>query len=127
MKKHHARVLLIDDDRDFLESTRIVLQTKYEVDTATSGEEGLRKARSLQPDVILLDIIMPVTDGFTVAESLKKDPLLAKVPVLMLTSFSERGGESTIPVSRGLELEAEDYISKPVAPDELLRRVAQWV
>ncbi|MBI2958341.1 MAG: response regulator [Chloroflexi bacterium] len=127
MEKHHPRVLLIDDDLDFLESTRLVLQSKYEVDTASSGEEGLRKARGSQPDVILLDIIMPFTDGFSVAKSLKKVPRLAKVPVLMLTSFSERVGESTIPVSRGYELEAEDYIAKPVTPDELLRRVAQWV
>ncbi|MDO8473013.1 MAG: response regulator [Dehalococcoidia bacterium] len=121
-----AKVLLIDDDPDFIESTRMVLQSKYDVITASGGEEGLKKARIERPNVILLDIIMPLTDGFTIAESIKKDPQLAKTPILMLTSFSERVGESTIPVSRGYTLEAEDYISKPVKPDELLRRVGKW-
>ncbi|MEW6034122.1 MAG: response regulator [Chloroflexota bacterium] len=125
--KGRAKVLLIDDDPDFVESTKMVLQTKYEVVTALSGDEGLKKARSEKPDVILLDIIMPVTDGFTVAEHLKKDPQLGKIPVLMLTSFSDRVGETDIPLSRGLSLEVEDYISKPAEPAELLRRVGSWV
>lgn len=121
-----ARVLLIDDDPDFLESTCMVLRSRYEVSTASSGEEGLKKAKAEKPDVILLDVIMPTTDGFTVAENLKKDPQMAKIPVLMLTSFSDRVGETTIPVSRGCELEAEDYIPKPVKPEELLRRVGKF-
>lgn len=124
--KTRARVLLIDDDPDFIESTRMVLQSKYDVLVAPNGEEGLKTARKEKPDVILLDIIMPQTDGFTVAERLKKDPELARIPVLMLTSFSERVGETTIPVSRGFSLEAEDYISKPVTPQELLKRVGKW-
>ena len=88
--KTRARVLLIDDDPDFIESTRMVLQSKYDVLVA-SGEEGLKTAKE-KPDVILLDVIMPLTDGFTVAERLKKDPELARIPVLMLTSFFRTGG-----------------------------------
>lgn len=123
-----AKILLIDDDIDFVESTKIVLESKpYEVIIAYEGEEGLRKAREEKPDLILLDIIMPVQDGFIAAEQLKKDPQLSKIPVLMLTSFSQRIGETSIPVSRGLTLEAEDYIEKPVSPEELLSRVQRYL
>ena len=123
-----AKILLIDDDVDFVEATKIVLESKpYKVIVAREGNEGLRKAREEKPDLILLDIIMPVKDGFTAAEEFKKDPELSKIPVLMLTSFAERGGETGIPASRGLTLEAEDYIDKPVSPEELLKRVEKYL
>ena len=119
-----ARILLIDDDADFLEATKTILESKlYEVMVASEGDEGLRKAREKNPDLILLDVIMPVKDGFTAAEQLKKDPQLSKIPVLMLTAFATMGGETSIPVSRGFSLETEDYIDKPVSPSELLSRV----
>jgi len=119
-----AKILLVDDDIDFVESTRIVLESSsYEVIVALEGNEGLRKAYEEEPDLILLDIIMPVKDGFSAAEQLKKDPQLSKIPTLMLTSFSARRGETAIPVSRGFALDVEDYIEKPVTPDELLARI----
>ena len=119
-----AKILLIDDDVDFVEATKIVLESKpYDITIASEGAEGLRKAREEKPDLIVLDVIMPVKDGFTAAEEFKKDPELCKIPIIMLTSFSEKGGETSIPSSRGLSLEAEDYIDKPVKPEELLQRV----
>ena len=118
------KILLIDDDPDFVEATKTVLESQpYEVIVAHDGDEGLRKARDEKPDLIISDVIMPVKDGFTAAEQLKKDPELSKIPVIMLTAYAEMGGESSIPVSSGMKLEAEDYIDKPVSPDELLRRV----
>jgi len=122
-----AKILLIDDD-DFVESTKTVLESKpYEVIVAHEGDEGLRKAREENPDLILLDVIMPIKDGFTAAEQLKKDPQLSKIPVLMLTAFAAMGGETSIPVSRGYTLETEDYIDKPVSPEELLARVEKFL
>ena len=121
-----ARILIVDDDADFAESTKIVLESKpYEVIVAVNGNEGLRKAREERPDLVLLDIIMPVEDGFTAAEHLKKDPELAKIPVLMLTSYATKGSGTGIPRSRGYELEAEDYIDKPVSPTDLLAIVGK--
>jgi len=123
-----AKILLIDDDADFVESTKIVLESKpYEVIVAVNGDEGLRKAREEKPDLILLDIIMPVEDGFTAAEQLKKDPGLANIPVLMLTSYSTKGAGTGIPRSRGVEVEYEDYINKPVSPNDLLSIVAKYL
>lgn len=121
-----AKILLVDDDADFVESTKTVLESKpYEVIVATNGDEGLRKAREENPDLILLDIIMPVEDGFTTAEHLKKDQQLAGIPVLMLTSYSSKVAETSIPRSRGYDLEADDYIDKPVSPQDLLAIVAK--
>jgi len=119
-----AKILLIDDDVDFVEATKIILESKpYEVVVAYEGDEGLRKAKEEKPDLILLDVIMPIKDGFTAAEQLNKDPELSGIPVIMLTAYAEMGGETSIPVSAGLTLEADDYIDKPVSPEELLRRV----
>ena len=124
MTEERARILIIDDDPDFVQATKKVLESKpYEVLVAYDGEEGLQKTREEQPDLILLDIIMPLTDGFTVCEEIKGNPEYADIPVLMLTSFSQRVGETTLSVSRGFSLEAEDYIDKPVKPAELLARV----
>ena len=122
--KSKTKILLVDDDRDFVEATKLVLESKpYEVVAAYDGDEGLAKARKEKPDLIILDIIMPVKDGFSAAEQLKKDSELKKIPVIMLTSFSEKGGESSLSVSQGLALDADDYVDKPVSPHELLRRV----
>jgi two-component system, OmpR family, alkaline phosphatase synthesis response regulator PhoP len=122
--KSNTKILLVDDDKDFVEATKMVLESKpYEVVVAYNGDEGLAKARKEKPDLIILDIIMPVKDGFSAAEQLKKDPALKKIPVIMLTSFSEKGGETSLSVSQGLALDADDYVDKPVAPQELLVRV----
>jgi two-component system, OmpR family, alkaline phosphatase synthesis response regulator PhoP len=122
--KSKTKILLVDDDKDFVEATKLVLESKpYEVVVAYDGDEGLAKARKEKPDLIILDIIMPVKDGFSAAEQLKRDSELKKIPVIMLTSFSEKGGETSLSVSQGLALDAEDYVDKPVAPQELLRRV----
>lgn len=122
--ENKVKILLIDDDADFLEATKTVLESKsYDISVAHEGEEGLNKARDEKPDLIIMDVIMPVKDGFTAAEQLKNDPELSKIPVMMLTAFTEKGGETSIPASRGLTLDTEDYIDKPVSPEELLRRV----
>jgi two-component system alkaline phosphatase synthesis response regulator PhoP len=122
------KILLVDDDMDFIEATRTVLESEpCEIIVAHEGDEGLKKAREEKPDLILLDIIMPVKDGFTAAEQLKKDPQLSQIPVIMLTSFSSRGQGSGIAKGRGYDLEADDYLEKPVAPAELLSRVKSYL
>jgi len=119
-----AKILIVDDDADFVESTKTILGAKpYDVIIANQGDEGLRKARDENPDLILLDVIMPVKDGFTAAEQLKKDPKLSKIPVIMLTAFAAKGGETSIPRSRGYTLDTEDYLEKPVEPQNLLAAV----
>ncbi len=124
MGKNKPKILLVDDDIDFVTATKTVLESRpYQVITAYKGDDGLKKVRDEKPDLIILDIIMPAKSGFTVCEELKRDPQLNKIPVLLLTSLSQKIGEVSISVSEGLTVEAEDYIDKPVSPDELFKRV----
>ena len=123
-----ARILVIDDDHVFVETTKTVLESKdYQVITAFDGDEGLQKARDEEPDLILLDIIMPTQDGFHVCEQIKGNPQLADIPVIILTSFAKQKGETNIPVSAGFQLEAEGYLDKPVDPKELLEYVGKML
>lgn len=119
-----AKILMIDDDPDFVEATTIVLESSsYKVIPAYSGREGLRKVEEEKPDLIILDIIMPGEDGFEVCRRLKRDPVCADIPIIMLTSLSRRIGETHYSLINGMMLEAEDYVDKPVHPKELLERV----
>jgi two-component system alkaline phosphatase synthesis response regulator PhoP len=123
-----AKILLVDDDQDFVEATRIVLESApYEVAIAYDGDEALRKVKDVDPDLIILDIIMPEQHGFKVCEALKSDPDLSKIPVIMLTSLSQQMGETAFSLTDGMMLEADDYVDKPVAPEELLRRVQKFL
>ena len=118
-------ILLIDDDSDFVKTTKMVLESRhdYKVLTASDGVFGLATAKAELPDLIILDVLMPFEDGFTTAKELKADPDLSKIPIIMLTSFSQRKGETDISIAQGMELEAEDYVEKPISPQELFRRV----
>ncbi|MFC1912588.1 PleD family two-component system response regulator [Chloroflexota bacterium] len=119
-----ANILIIDDDPIYVKATRAVLESKkYQVSSASDGEEGCLKAKEIRPDLIILDIIMPMKDGFSTCEQLKKDPELSSIPILIMTSFADKGKETNIPTSAGFGLEADDYADKPISPDELLRRV----
>jgi DNA-binding response OmpR family regulator len=119
-----VKILLIDDDRDFVEATRIVLESgPYRVIPAYSGREGLQKVDEEEPHLIILDIIMPGEDGFEVCRELKRHPRHADIPIIMLTSLSRRLGQTHYSLADGMMLEAEDYVDKPVHPQELLRRV----
>ena len=119
-----AKILIVDYDPVFVKATRAILESKnYQVSAAFDVDEGLQKVQDDRPDLIILDVIMPTKDGFTACEQLKGDPQLSKIPVIVLTSFAEKKGETSIPVSKGLTVEAEDYIDKPVSPNELLSRV----
>ncbi len=121
-----AKILLIDDDADFIDANRTVLdKSGYEVITAGQGEEGLKKARQETPDLIFLDVIMPVKDGFSAAEQIKKDPKLSRIPVVMLTAYSTMGQGTGVAVGRGMSLETDDYLEKPVSPEQLLATVKQ--
>ena len=121
-----AKILLVDDDPDFVEATRTVLESvPYDVVVAYDGDEGLVKVKEERPDLVLLDIIMPTQDGFHVCEKLKSDPELWHIPVIMLTSLSQHISDTAYSMQDGMMLEADDFIDKPVRPAELLARVAR--
>lgn len=116
-------VLLIDDDPDFVEATCAVLESApYKVLIAYDGSQGLAVAQETHPDVILLDVIMPVEDGFQTLEKLRADPALAEVPVMILTSLPN--GLSLASTGESYP-NVVDYVDKPIKPAELLQRVGK--
>lgn len=117
------KVLVIDDEPDMVEMISMALDREFQVITAFNGKEGIIKAQNEKPDAIVLDIMMPEKDGFTACRELKADPRTASIPVLILTGVGEHFGRSRYARSSGLEIEAEDFMAKPVDPQELLRRV----
>lgn len=112
-------ILVVDDSTDNLSLMSELLKGLYRVKVANGGEKALRIARSENPpDLILLDIMMPVIDGYEVCRQLKDSPETRDIPVIFLTAKSEVEDES-----RGLELGAVDYVTKPINPPTLLARV----
>jgi two-component system phosphate regulon response regulator PhoB len=113
------RVLVVDDEPDALELVEFNLKAAgFEVVTAPDGETALNKARSLLPALIVLDIMLPEMDGMEVCRILRRDPVTAAIPIIMLTA---KAGEIDRVV--GLELGADDYVTKPFSPRELVLRV----
>ena len=111
------RVLVVDDEQNIVDILRFNLEKEgFEVITAADGLEGLAKARSCDPDLILLDVMMPEMDGFQVCEKLRSEDKLT--PIIMLTAREEEADRVM-----GLELGADDYVSKPFSVRELMARV----
>jgi len=114
-----SSILIVDDElviREVLE--RILSAGGYDLAFASSGAEALAKAAELTPDLILLDVMMPVMDGFEACRRLRADPLLAEVPVIMVTALDDRDSRL-----RGIEAGADDFIAKPFDKMELQVRV----
>ncbi len=113
------KILIVDDEEDILKLLNYnLVNNGFQVECATTGEEALEKARSTQPDLIVLDLMLPGIDGLDVCRILKNDSRTAQIPVIMLTA---KGEEADIVV--GLELGAEDYVTKPFSPRVLSARV----
>ena len=114
-----VRVLVVDDDPVILELLRINFEIEgFEVLLATDGEEGLAKTRDETPDVVLCDIMMPRLDGIELVTRLRDDPRTAHLPVVLLSAKAQK-----VEVERGLAAGADDYVTKPFDPLELLDRV----
>lgn len=119
MAETRGPILAVDDNADSLFTLEQILSCNgYEVVTASSGEEAYEKALLVKPSVVLLDVVMPRVDGFTVTEQLKAHPELRFVPVILLTARDELEDIIT-----GLDRGADDYIKKPFRPEELLARL----
>lgn len=119
------RIVVIDDDVDILEAAKLTLEgAGYDVATAATGAEGMDLVRTGGADLVILDVMMETdTEGFRVAQEINGDPELADIPVLMLTSVSEKTGFAFDPETDGDYLPVEQFVEKPIRPDELVDRV----
>jgi DNA-binding response OmpR family regulator len=120
-----TRILLVDDDVDFIDLNKAVLENHgFDVVSAFSVREGLDKVRFEQPDLIVLDLMMEKHDsGFAFAKALKADPLYKNIPILMLTAVSGTTGYDFSQELDGYWMKTDDYASKPLLPEDLIKRV----
>jgi DNA-binding response OmpR family regulator len=112
-------ILAVDDNPAALMLIRCALGAEgYTVVTAADGHEALRKAREQQPDLVVLDLMMPGIDGYEVCRRLRTDPVTAHMPVLILSAKSQSSDQKM-----GFGVGADDYLTKPVLPSELVNRI----
>ncbi len=114
-----AKILLVEDNemnRDML--SRRLIRRGYEVVIGVDGEEGVRLARTEQPNLILMDMSLPVKDGWTATREIKNDAALSKVPIIALTAHAMAGDKD-----RAMEAGCDDYDTKPVEFDRLVGKI----
>lgn len=121
LSRRHVKqkILVVDDEPEAVELVEFNLKgAGYEVTTAGDGAEALNKARRIQPNLVILDVMMPEIDGMEVCKLLRRDPATSSIPIIMLTAKA-----SEVDRVLGLELGADDYVVKPFSPRELVLRV----
>jgi DNA-binding response OmpR family regulator len=119
--KGTKRILVVDDEQGIITIVKLYLvHHHYEVITASDGQEGLDKAKTEKPDLIVLDLMLPKINGYKVCGLLKKDTRYAKIPVIMFTAKAQEKD-----VKLGQEVGADAYITKPFEPEVLLARIKE--
>lgn len=113
-----AKVLIVDDQPDVLHLLEMLLEREHDVRTATNGADALRRAEDFDPDLILLDVMMPVLDGYRVLHRLKSNPETRDITVIMVTARADAHD-----VAVGLDLGADYYVTKPFEPQDILALV----
>src|ERR1039457_2948774 len=117
------KIFVVDDDADLVELLSFNLKKAgFAIGTAFDGVEALKKARSIAPDLILLDVMLPELDGLAVCEILRRDSATASIPVIMLTALTGELGRLA-----GLESGANDYVTKPFSAKQLVSKVAELI
>ncbi len=124
----NLKILLVDDDKDFLKAVKIALDSHgFQVITALDGEEGLVKAKETNPDLIILDVMLPKKDGYAVCHDIKSSDTTSKIPILLLTSLGKQkeGKDGAKILAKGHA--AEGYLEKPVEPRLLVEKATELI
>lgn len=117
------KVLVVDDHQDAINILTMILKKGgYESVAARDGVEALQKINEESPDLVLLDVMMPKMDGYEVCQAVKADPLHRDIPILMLSAKIDPASKE-----RGRELGAADYITKPINPTEILKKIKEYL
>lgn len=114
------KILVVDDEMDTRETMAMfLLRLGYEVQTAQNGQQGLQMLKKQPCDLLVLDVMMPIMNGFQMLEEVRRDPALKTIPVVMVTAL-----DKTSDIVKAFELGANDYITKPYVNAELIARVS---
>jgi two-component system, cell cycle response regulator DivK len=117
------KILYIEDNDQNFYLVNFILNTKgYEVTRGCDGQEGIDLANEIGADLILLDIQLPVMDGYIVAQTLRKNPRLASIPIIALTSYAMMGDRE-----KALESGCNGYIEKPINPETFVHQIEQYL
>ena len=117
------KILIVDDEVDLVETVRFPLEMEgYHVLVSYNGEDALNQARKENPDLILLDLMLPKLDGYKVCRLLKFDDRYKHIPILMLTAKTQERDKAL-----GMETGANEYITKPFEMDDLLKKVKAYL
>jgi CheY-like chemotaxis protein len=123
-----AKIMVVDDDPDMRDALQMILESAgYTIVTAEDGERCLAKLKEEQPDLLILDLLMPKMDGFEVCKTLK-DPRYAKygnMPIIILSSIQEGVSQRRYELETGVQLDVDDYVEKPIESSVLLERVGK--
>jgi len=127
-RRERKKVLIVDDDSDFVNATKQILTANdYEVLVAVNGEEGIKIAKAFLPDVIVLDVMLPDKDGYTVCYELKKEGVTGSIPVIMLTGIGENLAKPEFGEWIAVDHSADDYAEKPIGAKQLLKKIERHV
>lgn len=123
MEKLQKKILIVDDEPDIREFISYNLTRKgYSVFTAPDGKSGFDMAVEFRPHLIILDVLMPMMNGYETCMRLRKNPLFAETKIIFLSALSESYAKDL-----GLELEADAFITKPIRIEQLVKRVEMWM
>jgi DNA-binding response OmpR family regulator len=111
-------VLIIEDEVNIANAQKLILGDDYDVSLAFDGDEGLKKVRDIKPDLIVLDLMLPNRGGYDVCFSMRQDPELQHIKILMVTALNQE-----IDKSKGVMVGTDAYLTKPFEPDQLLTAV----
>lgn len=116
------RILIVDDDQEILDIYRLYLEPTYIVATVSHGQFAIDYVREYPTDLILLDVVMPVMDGFQTLQALRSEPLIGKIPVIFVTGKSSRNI-----VLESISVGVDGYLLKPIVKDQLLSKVNEMI
>lgn len=116
-------ILIIDDDPATTRLLEVLLTREgYNILTENLSDNAMQATKNYQPDLIILDLMMPGTDGFEICQTMKNDPELAKIPVLMFTSANQADIRK-----QALAVGINEYITKPIHPNDLKLKIREWL
>jgi len=128
MSQDKPKILLVEDNADEAQMVKMILEPEgYNVSVATDGRDGLTKADSDKPDLIVLDVMMPGLDGFGMCAKLRENPRYKHVPIILLTAVGAHTRDTKYPISGVMRAQANEYLEKPVSPEELISTVSRYV
>ena len=117
-------ILIVDDDPDILEGIITILETQdYDLATARDGKQCMAMIKEDIPDLLILDLLMPRMDGWGVIREMRSEPRFNRIPIMILTTVIEDASRRRYELETNMTMDVQDYVQKPVRPDELIRRV----